>query len=348
MNLWEHYYIIAIGAFSNKIGDAFFLLSSILWNFLIWEIRRYHSTNIAKKSESERLLDKITQTYWFCTNYRVYVNTQLVPTGFIVGDGFYLAYIDIKQHEPSGQRNTSNQTNQSFTIHLYGWWTIQTMLTDDIVTKTEEGNYKIIFASRDYTQGYIKTHDFFNNDFFHDNCYLGCHKILSFYEKNQQNGGVFFLSGNPGLGKTTTARMLADKLNAWLCLDFEECIQWDNSMVYSFESLYNYVQPDSYSPLVIVLDELDDFLFSNRNQDDYGHEIEKIDKQKPNYIFKTRNMKKNWSRLLDTIQQKKFVLLLLTTNKKKDFFDTIDPALLREHRVSQCYHYKTTGVKVFL
>jgi hypothetical protein len=59
-------------------------------------------------------------------------------------------------------------------------------------------------------------------------------------------------------------------------------------------------------------------------------------------------MKKNWSRLLDTVQQKKFVFLLLTTNKKKEFFDTIDTALLREYRVSQCYHYKKNGVKIVL
>jgi len=351
MQLLEHYYIIAISAFSNKLGDALFLLFSVLWNFLIWEIRTYHSSNIAKKSEAERLLEKITQTYWFCTKYRVHVSTQLVPSGFIMGNGYYLAYIDIKQNDStSSQRNSSGtHNNQTFTIHLYGWWSIQAMLTKDIITRLDPGNYKIILSSRDYNQSYIKTMDYFNNDVFHKNCQKGCNLILTDYEKKEGGGGVYFLSGSPGLGKTTTGRLLANKLNAWLCLDFEEFIHYDNSLVYSFEALYNYIQPDAFSPLVIVLDEVEDFLFRNiEHVDEYGNEMDKNEKQKKGHIFKNRNTKKNWSRLLDTVQQKKHVLLLLTTNKKKEFFDEIDTALLREYRVSQCYQYKKSGVKITL
>jgi len=351
MQLLEHYYIIAISAFSNKLGDAVFLLFSVLWNFLIWEIRSYHSSNVAKKLEAERLLEKITKTYWFCTNYRVHVNTQLVPSGFIMGDGYYLAYIDIKQNDStSSQRNSSGtHSNQTFTIHLYGWWSIQAMLTKDIITRLEPGNYRIVLSSRDYNQSYIKTMDHFNNDVFHRNCQKGCNLILADYEQKEGGGGVYFLSGSPGLGKTTTGRLLANKLNAWLCLDFEEFIHYDNSLVYSFEALYNYIQPDALCPLVLILDEVEDFLFMNRNEEHYSGENyeEKQEKEKKKqYVFKGRGMKKNWSRLLDTVQQKKHVLFLLTTNKKKEFFDEIDTALLREYRVSQCYQYKKSGVKV--
>jgi hypothetical protein len=277
------------------------------------------------------------------------VDTQLVPTGFVMGHGYYLAYIDIKQNEGMGKNNTTT-SNQSFTVYLYGWWSIQTMLTDEIITKVDPGNYKVILSTRDYNQSYIKTFDHFNNDFFHRNCKKGCDLILADYEKREGDGGVYFLSGEPGLGKTTTGRMLANKLNAWLCLDFEEFIHYDNSMVYSFEALYNYVQPDPLSPLVMILDEVEDFLFLNKNDDRYGdeyHEDNKKDKgKKKQYVFRGRGMKKNWSRLLDTIQQKKHVLLLLTTNKKKEFFDEIDTALLREYRVSQCYQYTKHSVKV--
>jgi putative NADPH-quinone reductase len=64
-----------------------------------------------------------------------------------------------------------------------------------------------------------------------------------------------------------------------------------------------------------------------------------------NIVLKFRSTKKRWSRLLDTVQQKKHVLFIFTTNKDKAFFDEVDTALLREYRVSMNLHYKKKGVE---
>ena len=355
MQLLEHYYIIALGAFSNRLGDAFFLVLSILWYFLIWEIRIYHSSNVSKKAESERLLEQITKTYWLCTKCRVHVNAELVPSGFVIGDGYYLAYVDIHQNE--GSKSGEGQT---YVIYLYGWWTVNALLTKYVLTQEEPTNYKVLLSTpsthNPYT--YIKTHDYFDNNILHANCYRGCHLILEDYAKKQS--GVYFLTGEPGMGKTTTARLVANKLNAWLCPDLEEFIKYDGSWIYSFELLYNYIHPDSLNPMVIVLDEVDDFLFTMRRNPDPHSPINVIDLRRnsdppkslvekdniENYMFKFSNGKKWWSRLLDTIQQKKHVILILTTNRPKSFFDKQDTAMLREYRVSKCLEYTASDVRL--
>lgn len=351
MYLLDHYYIIFLSAFSSRLGDIVMLIGSVLWNFFLWEIRNYQTNNVLKKSECERLLEKITNTYWFCTNCRIYLNTTLMPTGFVVGDGWYLVYIHnfsagggssgrgrSTRNMGSTSSNSSSE-NQHVSITLYGWWTIQTLLTEDIVKADEKGSYKIISPCID--DNYLKTSDNYNEEHFHSNCDIGKTLILSNYKKNKN--GVYFLYGAPGLGKTTTARKLTQKTNGWLCLDFEEFVNhFDRSFVSSFESLYNYVQPTEDSPLIIVLDELEDFLLCPRKYDE-EISMNEIDDTK-DAMIKNRYVKKKWSRLMDTVSQKKYVMFLLTTNKTKDFFDKIDPALLREHRISKCFHYHEHGV----
>ena len=217
---------------------------------------------------------------------------------------------------------------------MYGWWSINQLLTDDIVCK-EEGEYNVIR----YYNSFVKIKDNYEMDHYHFNCHKASDLILKEYKKKNQCS--VFLYGNPGLGKTTTARLLSKKLNATLCLDFEEFSHIRNSFVNSFELLYNYVQPTVQNPLIITIDELESFLLeTNKGGDEYyGDRGERIQ-----YRLKYKNIKKNWVRLMDTVQEKKFVVFVLTTNKTKEFFDELDPALLREYRINQCIHYTNDGV----
>ena len=334
MNLLDHYYILFIGAFASKLGDMITLFVMRVWNFIIWEIRTYHSTHMYKKTECERLLNKVNQTYWFCTQCRSYVHNELTPTGFILGKGGYIAYISILETKESME-------NPKYTITLYGWWSIQELLTDEILSHSKKGEYNIVRSMGE--SHYIKTTDDYNPLHFHRNCSISANAILAHYNENKI--GTYLLYGKPGLGKTTTARILAKKMNAWLCLDFEECCtNYNDSLIISFEKMYNYIQPDSLNPMILVIDELEDFLFTHKKFDS----VDMIEnKTKTNELcFKNRNTKRKWVRLMDSIQDKKHVLFLFTTNKPKEFFDEIDPALLREHRISMCLHYLKDDVQV--
>ena len=343
MNWTDHYYFLFLTNLSSKLGDVSFLLISILWYTLIWEVRTYHSDNIVKRSECERILEKITKEYWFCTNHRTHIKKELIPTGFILGDGFFMAYIHVHKHMSTGNNNHLQHKKSlygetiTYEITLYGWWTTQRLLTNEIVnSKQEKGEYQIIRCLDE--SNFVRTSDDFQEEHFHQNCTYTAREIIKNYEKN--NFGVYFLYGAPGLGKTTTARKLAKHMNARICFDLEECIRYDDSLLSSFESLYHYIQPDNMRPLIIIIDELEDFLFVTHEKQ-YCEPIPHDDKP----LFRNRNTKKKWVRWMDAIQQVKNVILLLTSNKPKSYFDDIDPALLREYRVSKCFHYQTDGVE---
>jgi FtsZ-interacting cell division protein YlmF len=107
--------------------------------------------------------------------------------------------------------------------------------------------------------------------------------------------------------------------------------------------------------LILVLDELEEFLLyiNHDEEDDDEDKKEKNDNETLNiknkeankkYRMRYRNTKKRWARLIETIRQKKHVILVLTTNKDKSFFDNIDNALLREYRVSMNLKYTNDSV----
>jgi len=151
---------------------------------------------------------------------------------------------------------------------------------------------------------------------------------------------VYFIYGQPGLGKSTTARYLARRLDAWLCLDFEELRMSKYQPVNELRNMQKYVQPSKQRPLVIILDELDEFFFCRKDDE------EKSDDESHPLKLRCSAMKKNWGRLLDTIHQSANTIFICTSNKPKSFFDDFDSALLRPFRVTSCLHYQTDSVTV--
>ena len=344
MQLLDHYYIILISAFSSQFGQFLTMLINTLWNFVIWEIRSYHSANMAKRSECERLLAKIRASYWFCTNYRAHVGALLTPTGFLVGDGLYIAYIDVVDAAPhmAAGAPSAPAAAAAFSVRIYGWWSVAALLTADVVSTAPVGNYNIVVSSG--YRAFSKSTDSYDSAHFHKNCAAGARLILDNYRRRGDRG-VYLLYGAPGLGKSTTARLIAAELNAWLVLDFEDFRCYNDSLVITYDMLYGFVQPDAAQPLVIVLDELEDFLFrSDDNCDVLKASGERAAQKDAPVYYSARNTKKQWVRLMDTLQEARHVVFILTTNRDKAFFDDLDPALLREFRVSACFCYKAGSV----
>jgi hypothetical protein len=330
MNITDHYYFLLLTAFSSRLGDVFFMILSAFWNLLLWEIRSYSSIHMNNKIECERLLTKINKSYWFSTNYRTFINKELSPTGFIIGKTGYIAFLSYQSVE-------RGEEQEIYKITLYGWWSIRQLITKDVECSVEPGEYRIIRCLS--PNHYLKTTDNYHKNHYHSNCYKATDMILDIY--NREKRGVFFIYGDPGLGKTTTARMISKELNATLCPDFEEFTYFYESFITSFDLLYNYVQPNESSPFVVTIDELEQFLLCEKrplydSDDDCPNAKESFKKK---HILKNKNIKKRWVRLMDTIQERKYVIFIFTSNKSKSFFDEIDPALLREYRVTEVLHY---------
>jgi len=338
---WEHYGWLAASMLSNKIWDTALLLVFVVFNFAVWETRIYHN-----QADCEKLLEYVAQTYWLCTHCRtaLHNNNVLVPTGYVVGQGWYLVQVDVIQASAHTSHN-----KQRLVVTVYGWWSIDklcrcfsSLSTTSFVCPEKPGVYKLIGADM-MNPGYVRSYDEYDEDKFHLNCRRGTELILQELRRSSRFSGVFFLYGDPGLGKTTTARYLSKVLQGWLCLDFEELYYSRSRPVYEMDTLLQYVQPDRAHPLVVVLDEVDEFLFRSEDEEMYVGD-NPVSKEAAKLKWKNKNTKKNWSRLLDMVQQHRNIILLLTSNRSKAFFDNVDPALLREYRVSMSLEYLEHGV----
>lgn len=328
--MWNHpdyLSILFITTFSSKLGELATLIGLTLFNLTVWEIRTYHSNHIQSKSDCELIVEKIAQSYWICTGSRIYYNDVLLPTGYVVGKDGYLVFISIKNDKNTMDPRSDDSSQVQ--IQVIGWWSIETLVPRSKEVIRKQGEYRIVSS---YFSGYNKSWDNWDPTQFHPNCSKGVDIILA--HLSSRLTGVFFLYGDPGLGKTTTARKLALKLNAWLCLDFEELYNSRCQPVQEVLNLQRYIQPCKERPLVIVIDELDEYLFKCCQEPD--DEPDPIDKK---LRLRSPAMKKNWGRLLDTVHQSQNMVLICTSNKPPSFFNEYDDALLRPFRITASLHY---------
>jgi len=337
--------LLLLSSVSSKLWDFVSLVLMTLFHMLVWETRTYHSANSATTSVSEAILEQVAHTYSVCTGARVFHNDVLLPTGYVVGScdkGMYLVCISLQEdkHSLAALRCHMGKTSPHYVqLQVIGWWSVRSLVpcSTDIVYK--QGEYRIVSQQAGM---YTKTWDDWDAKQYHLNCARGARHIQNLVSKRKT--GVFFLFGEPGLGKTTTARYLAKTWDAWLCLDFEELYNARCHPVTEIIQMQQYLQPSSERPLVIVLDELDEYLFRRKNEE--SDEVECTPETKDAVVFRSNNMKKNWGRLLDTVHQSHNIVLLCTSNRHKSFFDTFDNALLRPFRITACLHYVKDSVVV--
>jgi hypothetical protein len=299
------------------------LIGLTLFNLTVWETRSYQSNHLQTKSDCENIVEKIAKTYWICTGSRIFYNDSLLPTGYVVGKDGYLVFISMK--DDKNIMNQHSDEGPQVMIQVIGWWSIESLVPRLSEPIQKNGEFRIVSS---HFHGYHKSWDHWDTKQFHPNCLKATEIILA--NLSPRLTGVFFLYGDPGLGKTTTARNLALKLNAWLCLDFEELYNSRSNPVFEILNLQQYIQPSKERPLIIVIDELDEYLF--RSCQEFEEESDKL-------RLKTPAMKKNWGRMLDTIHQSQNIILLCTSNKPKSFFDDYDNALLRPFRITLSLHY---------
>ena len=160
-------------------------------------------------------------------------------------------------------------------------------------------------------------------------------QICEFYESNRYS--VVLLHGDKGTGKSMIPILLAKTLaevnksnsefKVSFCDTFKPTDPGD-----SFVSLYNKINPDKNSPLVVVLEEFDIMV----QQIHYG----RIQNHK--YIPTTITDKPSWHQFFDRFDRKYYpwVILLLTSNVSPSVIDSLDPSYIREGRVNQTFEVK--------
>ncbi len=152
-------------------------------------------------------------------------------------------------------------------------------------------------------------------------------RITNHYNDNTNlsRSVVTMLSGSTGVGKSTLPFILAREFKGSICKTFNPTDPGDD-----FSVLYNTVNPEKDSPLIILLDEVDTIIHNINNNNIKMHET---------IPTKIRD-KTSWNGFWDDINRGdfKYTIWILTTNKPFDYFDTIDPSYTREGRVNIKMH----------
>lgn len=321
----NQYNIIALSLLSTKIWDLFQIILHGILNAILWENRTY--TSMADNtSEFCRILKKISSTYYVCSETRIqYESEYLMPTGFIFGPT-YFAHIKTNLHETNTSRSTTK-----IIIQIYGWFSINSLITEDIVSDTK-GKYK--FIETGYSSDLYSYSENFPDECFHPNTHIASKYIYDSVMQHYNHSGVYLLFGIPNTGKTTTAKQLYNYFDetSIICPDLLNPQHGIYDLYKSFKYFYSRIKPEKNRFLIFIMDEVDELI----------HNIF-VTKKTDKYDIKSPT-KQSWNYFLEKVSANKNVVLLLTTNKTKDYFDQLDNSLFREHRLTGALQFTENNV----
>jgi hypothetical protein len=133
-------------------------------------------------------------------------------------------------------------------------------------------------------------------------------------------GFVALLTGKPGTGKSFIAQILANKLNAVLCSDYDPC-----QIGHSITEVYYAVNPTQKKPLVLLIDEVD-------------KKVEFPEKPPKNDWLKSDvRDKSSWNSWMDYVSTLNNLFVVLTTNRSREELDAMDSSYFRDGRVHETF-----------
>jgi hypothetical protein len=146
-------------------------------------------------------------------------------------------------------------------------------------------------------------------------------EIVKYY--NEYERGTFFISGDPGEGKSTMLRLLGKHFKAAnLCKKMRLTEPGD-----TMDLLYNAVGPSKESPIIVLFDEIDYTIKAVHNNDIVFH------KHIPIEIYNTNTYNTFFDDVNDGLYP--HLIVLLTSNKTKTEIDEMThPCYLRKGRVN--------------
>jgi len=243
-----------------------------------------------------------------------YVNDRYIPRIVFSLKKMYLAYAYIEYIGLS--------THQNITITVYTPLNYPLLIEDRQIEKEEKDTIKVAEHMGD------SYHELVNEIAINSlisknilNIANSCaHSIITKFHNDNKNGIVCLLHGDPGVGKSTTTRVVARDLNAILFSEYNPTKSKYN--LFHFVNQYSHLK----KPIVVVMEECDIILENiyNKNCDEKADITDKI----------------SWNSILDKIKRRKNIILILTTNKSyKNLINIckLDKSLLRKHRVDYVY-----------
>jgi len=254
----------------------------------------------------------------------IHYNTLTTSTGGKIGyiiseDGQLFGYIYINGHDFGGYVYISNKLITQYKLLHFNEDRVMTKYDDDKQYCTIFNYASNQIASEDTVVSYIhwnKTPTTIQS--------MVIEQIESTLKENPENNTcVVLLTGAPGIGKSMLCRLLAQKLNASLCEDYNPCSPKATTFT---DLIQTHIQPTAAAPTVLVFEEVDVIIKQIHDGLIAPH---------PEFNIPVRN-KTDWNNFLDRIDYGQYpnVILVMTTNKPRAWFDALDPSYMREGRVN--------------
>ena len=142
--------------------------------------------------------------------------------------------------------------------------------------------------------------------------------MLKIYRKN--GFLTSYLYGKVGVGKTELGHILANRLDSFICNNFDPSIPGETLL-----NLYTTVHKSYKSPLIVIIDEFDILIKKVHNSEIIPHmDVDTLVKNK-----------QSWNNFLDNIGRNKYenLILILTSNSYPNDINKMDHCYIREGRV---------------
>lgn len=299
----------------------FFKIIIIIFGFEYITMKSRHCANTTKK-----LCKIIDESYIYSTNYIYSINKKKIPYGIIIGKN-YIVYKEIlyefDELSPSSKKYELHMITKKKIIEEID--NIVDNINDNNDNNVEkiEKNNKIKYLRK--TDAYLNseyttlTKTLYGNISENQNNIIKLiKKYLLLSEKNKYPfGGIFFISGQKGVGKSHISKFLTKELDGTLCDTF-----YPNCFGDVYEDLYNKILPTRDNPLILVINEIDNIFESF--------------KYKKEHRFYRRNVedKDSWNNFMDYISEENNVVMILTSNLTMEQINNkYDSSLLRYGRV---------------
>lgn len=277
---------------------------------------------------TKAIYEAICKEMWHCNKRSIWKNKQC-PTGYIIGrNGQFVAYVHMYKHR--------HYMDIEFKLYTFRFAS-KTLETDIInnITELEQGSMAYLQCDQRMTllckgnvhhdDGWVPTEviPYRSLDNVPQKSIDACSTILHIMAEQEHIGGVFLLCGPPGTGKTMTTKLLAVKLNASICLDF------DPSKPANLLTRVITSHPPTHSqPLIIVIEEVDKVFdrFGNvKDHDEYRTQVKD---------------KNDWNNMLDYVGMLENVIVILTSNFTiQKLRSRYDHSLTRSFRVNKCIEF---------
>lgn len=153
-------------------------------------------------------------------------------------------------------------------------------------------------------------------------------RIISMYRNEGAGRNItVFLHGGVGTGKSMTAMMLANRLQATICKDLRP-----SNPGSSLRAVYTAANPSPTKPFICVFEEADILLKRIHNVELPPHKLLRMA-----IVDKT-----SWNNMFDDIDNGlyPFMITILTSNCPPEKINEMDPAYIRPGRVHFCYEMK--------